>query len=78
MFLASYKSLVVGGFHKFYNIVSGIVIFIIDLGVAEEAGVSPLFENCCGDVKLLHDFLVGEYHFTASIHTFADFANILA
>ncbi len=41
MFLASHKSLVVGGFHKFYNIVSGIVIFVIDLGVAEEAGVSP-------------------------------------
>lgn len=44
------KSLVVGGFHKFYNIVSGIVIFVIDLGVTEEAGVSPLFEDCGGDI----------------------------
>ena len=50
MFLASYKSLVVGGFHKFYNIVSGIVIFVVDLGVTEEAGVSPLFEDCGGDI----------------------------
>ena len=63
MFLPSYKSLVVGGCHKFYNIVSGIVIFVVDLGVAEESVVSPFLQDCCGNVKLLHYFLVGEYHF---------------
>ena len=63
MFLASHKSFVVGGLHEFEDVVAGVVVFVVDLGVAKEAGVSPLFEDCCGDVKLLHYFLVGEYHF---------------
>ena len=47
-----------GGLHEFENVVAGVVVFVIDLGGAEEVGVSPLFEKCCGDVKLLHDFLL--------------------
>ena len=50
MFLASHKSLVVGGFHKFHNIISRVVIFVVDLGVTEEAGVSPFFKDGSGHV----------------------------
>ena len=46
MFLTSNKRLVVGGLHEFEDVVAGIVVFVVDLGVAEEAGVSPLFEDC--------------------------------
>lgn len=62
-FLTSNKGLVVGGLHEFKDIIARIVVFVVDLGVAEEAGVSPFFEDSGGDIKLLHYFLVGEYHF---------------
>ena len=48
--LATYKSFVVGGLHEFEDVIAGVVIFVVDLGVTEEAGVSPLFEDCCGDI----------------------------
>lgn len=32
-----------GGLHEFENVVAGVVVFVVDLGVAEEAGVSPFF-----------------------------------
>lgn len=52
-----------GGLHEFKDIIARIVVFVVDLGVAEEVGVSPFFEDSGGDIKLLHYFLVGEYHF---------------
>ena len=48
--LATYKSFVVGGLHEFEDVIAGVVIFVVDLGVTEEAGVSPLFEDCGGDI----------------------------
>ena len=39
-----------GGLHEFENVVAGVVVFVVDLGIAEEAGVSPLFEDCGGDI----------------------------
>ena len=50
MFLTIHKRLVVGGLHEFENIVAGVVIFVVDLGVAEEAGVSPFFKDGSGYV----------------------------
>lgn len=43
MFLTSNKRLVVGGLHEFKDVIAGVVVFVVDLGVAEEAGVSPFF-----------------------------------
>ena len=31
------------GLHEFEDVIAGVVIFVVDLGVAEEAGVSPFF-----------------------------------
>lgn len=50
MFLTSNKRLIVGGLHEFEDVIAGVVVFVVDLGVAKEAGVSPLFEDCCGDI----------------------------
>ena len=32
-----------GGLHEFKDIIARIVVFVVDLGVAEEVGVSPFF-----------------------------------
>ena len=45
MFLMSNKRLVVGSLHEFENVVAGVIVFVVDLGVAEEAGVSPIFRT---------------------------------
>ena len=50
MFLTSNKRLVVGGLHEFEDVVAGVVVFVVDLGVAEEAGVSPFFKDGSGYV----------------------------
>lgn len=50
MFLTSNKRLVVGGLHEFKDVIAGVVVFVVDLGVAEEAGVSPLFKDGSGYV----------------------------
>ena len=44
------KCFVVGGFHKFHNIISRVVVFVVDLGIAEEAGISPFFKDGSGYV----------------------------
>ena len=49
-FLTSNKSLVVRGLHEFKDIIAGVVVFVVDLGVAEEAGVSPFFKDGSGYV----------------------------
>lgn len=36
------------GLHEFEDVVAGVVVFVVDLGVAKEAGVSPFFEDCGG------------------------------
>ena len=48
--LTSNKSFVVGGLHEFEDVVAGVVVFVVDLGVAEEAGVSPFFKDGSGYV----------------------------
>ena len=33
--LATYESFVVGGLHEFEDVIAGVVIFVVDLGVTE-------------------------------------------
>lgn len=48
--LATYESFVVGGLHEFEDVVAGVVVFVVDLGIAEEAGISPFFKDGSGYV----------------------------
>ena len=50
MFLMSNKRLVVGGLHEFEDVIAGVVVFVVDLGIAEEAGISPFFKDGSGYV----------------------------
>ena len=47
-FLSGNKCLVMCSFHEFKDVIAGVVIFVVDLGVAEEAGVSPFFKDGSG------------------------------
>ena len=48
--LATYESFVVGGLHEFEDVIAGVVVFVVDLGIAEEAGISPFFKDGSGYV----------------------------
>jgi len=75
-FLSGNKCLVMCSFHEFNDVIAGVVVFVVDLGIAEEAGVSPFFKDCCGNVKLFHNLLVGEYHFAGRVHTLSHFTDV--
>lgn len=49
-FLTCDKRFVVGGLHEFEDVIAGVVVFVVDLGVAKESGVSPFFKDCSGYV----------------------------